>query len=88
MLLTCPSVGSAAENQQSVDDLDLPSLEMLEFLGSFETDSGEWINPGELMQPEFEQLLDSIENSSGHASEIVDQETDSQSNETEDGDEV
>jgi|GEM_PF-3293313 len=69
-LLACPPAGSAAENQQPADGINLPSLELLEFLGSFETDSGEWINPGELMQPEFEQLLESIENAPIQASGV------------------
>ena len=31
-----------------LEDAEMPSLELLEFLGDWETDDGEWINPGEL----------------------------------------
>ena len=37
---------------------DPPSIELLEFLGDWETANGEWIDPGELEQmslPEHEQ---------------------------------
>jgi len=30
------------------DDKEQPSMEMLEFLGGWETDKGEWIDPNEL----------------------------------------
>ena len=36
-------------------------MEFLEFLGSFETDSGEWVDPTELLQVEFELLLEDAE---------------------------
>lgn len=35
-----------------------PSLELLEFLGQWETDDGEWIAPQELADAEFGLLLD------------------------------
>lgn len=34
-----------------------PDLELLEFLGSFETDDGEWIAPESLLDSNFQQLL-------------------------------
>jgi len=40
---------------------NLPDMEFLEFLGSFETDSGEWVDPTELLQVEFELLLEDAE---------------------------
>ena len=45
----------AAENEQSED---APDLEFLEFLGQFETDAGEWIDPDSLLTEEFTELLD------------------------------
>ena len=60
--------GLAAEGQQEPAAGALPSLELLEFLGGFETDSGEWVNPGELMTPEFEQLLKQLEGAPDQAS--------------------
>ena len=53
-----------AEEQQR----NLPNLELLEFLGSFETDSGEWISPTELIQNEFELLLKDVESQKGKQS--------------------
>ena len=44
----------AAENEQSED---APDLEFLEFLGQFETDAGEWIDPDSLLTEEFTELL-------------------------------
>ncbi len=35
-----------------------PSLELLEFLGQWETDDGEWIAPQDLADAEFGLLLD------------------------------
>ena len=88
MLLSCSPAGSAADNPHTAESDDLPSLEFLDVLGSFETDSGEWIHPGELMQPEFEQLLESAENAPIQASEIDQQDTDPQSYDAANGDEV
>jgi hypothetical protein len=45
----------AAENEQSED---APDLGFLEFLGQFETDAGEWIDPSSLLTEEFTELLD------------------------------
>lgn len=36
----------------------MPDPELLEFLGSFATDEGEWINPDSLLEAEFAALLD------------------------------
>ena len=43
----------AAENEQSED---VPDLEFLDFLGQFETDADEWINPDSLLTEEFTVL--------------------------------
>lgn len=45
----------AAESEQSED---APDLEFLEFLGQFETDAGEWIDPDSLLTEEFTELLE------------------------------
>jgi|APSaa5957512535_1039671.scaffolds.fasta_scaffold216876_2 hypothetical protein len=55
-LLCAASTGFAAE-EESESELDIPNLEFLEFLGSFETDDGEWIDPESLLSDEFEDLL-------------------------------
>ena len=44
MILFSQSWALAAEEKDSV----LPSLELLEFLGEFETEGGEWIDPIEI----------------------------------------
>ncbi len=36
----------------------MPDLEFLEFLGQFETDAGEWIEPDSLLTDEFSDLLE------------------------------
>ena len=36
---------------------EMPDLEFLEFLGQFETDEGEWMDPSSLMADEFTVLL-------------------------------
>ena len=47
-----------AENERIAEaSANLPDLEFLEFLGQFETDEGEWIDPGSLMAEEFTMLL-------------------------------
>ncbi|MEX0962634.1 MAG: hypothetical protein WDZ52_01145 [Pseudohongiellaceae bacterium] len=49
----------AAENEQ---EEAAPDLEFLEFLGQFETDAGEWIDPESLQAEEFIGLLDASTN--------------------------
>ena len=50
-----------SETEQNGQSSNSPDMEFLEFLGSFETDSGDWIDPTELLQVEFEQLLKDAE---------------------------
>lgn len=53
-----------AENEVTVEvEMTQPDLEFLEFLGQFETDDGQWIDPGSLLSEEFEDLLNVAENS-------------------------
>ena len=61
-LLTWSLPASAAEDENENPSSDLPNLELLEFLGQFETDQGNWIAPSELMMDEFENLLDAAIN--------------------------
>ena len=58
-LLGSVSNAFAAEEDSNPEEiLEVPSLEFLEFLGSFETDEGEWIDPESLMMEEFGELLE------------------------------
>lgn len=53
--------GARAADQQSGDvQAGAPPLELLEFLGQWETDDGEWIDPQELEDPELVKLLDAV----------------------------
>jgi len=38
-------------------DVLMPDIELLEFLGSFQTESGEWIDPEMLLNDDFEELF-------------------------------
>jgi len=58
MLLVCPVWGMSAEHTPQTGSTAPPTLEFIEFLGSFETDAGEWIDPTELIQPEFDQFME------------------------------
>lgn len=58
-LLGLISTAQAVENETNTEtESSLPDLEFLEFLGQFETDNGEWINPASLMTEDFEILLE------------------------------
>ncbi len=48
---------SDTENSQS-QELEIPDLEFLEFLGQFESDNGEWIEPESLLGEGLQELLD------------------------------
>jgi hypothetical protein len=45
----------------------LPELQLLEFIGQWETDQGEWLSPEQLMNGEFGQLLESAAAQSGQS---------------------
>lgn len=48
-----------AENESEAEDEDtFPDLELLEFLGQFETDEGQWMPPSSLLADEFELILE------------------------------
>ena len=54
LLLTAALNVTAAEEEL---DPNLPNLEFLEFLGSFESDAGNWIDPGSLITEDFGNFL-------------------------------
>jgi len=55
------SAGNSAENEvESSDSSSATDLEFLEFLGLFETESGQWIDPDSLLSEEFGELLDAV----------------------------
>lgn len=45
-------------SQPSVEGREIPALELLEFLGEWETDWGVWEDPQQFTDDSFEQLLD------------------------------
>lgn len=48
----------SAENDDTDNGApEAPNLELLEFLGQFETDEGQWIDPDSLLTDEFAALL-------------------------------
>ena len=50
-LLSTPALAQQPEQaREGSEESDIPSLELLEFLGDWETDDGEWIDPEELEQ--------------------------------------
>lgn len=59
-LLSAGAPLKAAEEDSA--ETEMPDLEMLEFLGQFATDEGEWLDPDSLLSDEFGLLLeDAIE---------------------------
>jgi len=50
-LLSTPALAQApGEVREESENTEMPSLEFLEFLGDWETEDGEWIDPEELEQ--------------------------------------
>lgn len=59
LLLVC--MATIASNSHAAENEPIesaPDLEFLEFLGQFETDAGEWIDPDSLLTEEFSGLLE------------------------------
>lgn len=59
LLAAC--VAGFISNSYAAEDVandEMPDLEFLEFLGQFETDAGEWIDPGSLQTEELSELLE------------------------------
>lgn len=61
LLLVAPQAARLAEQLAEDPEQPLPNLELLEFLGSFETNSGEWVDPIQFLEPEVGQFLDRTE---------------------------
>ncbi len=62
IVLTLLIMSGARAADQHGDDAqaEAPPLELLEFLGQWETDDGEWIAPEELEDPALVNLLDAV----------------------------
>lgn len=55
--LTLNSQAAENETYGQPDNL-IPDLELLEFLGSFQTEDGEYMDPGMMLNHKFVELLD------------------------------
>lgn len=52
------TIANAAEEEGSTQTEPLvPDIELLEFLGTFQTESGEWIDPEMLLNDDFDELF-------------------------------
>jgi hypothetical protein len=59
LLLGLTLSSQAAENETNGQSDNLvPDLELLEFLGSFQTEDGDYMDPGMMLNDEFVELLD------------------------------
>jgi hypothetical protein len=56
MLMLCSMSSLFAEGQSNKEAM--PSMEFLEFLGEWETEEGEWIDPVEFENEEFGKLIE------------------------------
>ena len=67
LMATLPgALGAAANNARFQSQL--PDLELLEFLGSFATDEGDWIDPESLLDNNIAELLDATEGTAADSS--------------------
>lgn len=60
MLLMAFSARAADQGGGDIQAEAPPPLELLEFLGQWETDDGEWIDPQDLEAPELVNLLEAV----------------------------
>ncbi len=60
MLLAGSGAKAADQSGSDAPTAALPPLELLEFLGQWETDDGEWIDPQALEDPELASLLEAV----------------------------
>lgn len=58
LVLLLAAAGVNAADNPEPDGQAVPNLELLEFLGSFATEEGQWIDPNSLLEDEFSALLD------------------------------
>jgi hypothetical protein len=61
ILLFCLSASLFAEEQ--INNEEVPSMAFLEFLGEWETEEGEWIDPIELENEEIGNLIETTSES-------------------------
>lgn len=57
-ILICSTSSSFAEEQNNSDSS--PTMEFLEFLGEWETDEGDWIDPEDLGNDDIGKLIEVI----------------------------
>jgi len=57
MLLLLMILHSPVLQAETQQDDDAPSLELLEFLGEWETGDGEWLDPEDLEDEDFAKLI-------------------------------
>ncbi len=60
MLLAGSGARAADQSGSDAPTAAPPPLELLEFLGQWETDDGEWIDPQALEDPELASLLEAV----------------------------
>lgn len=60
LMLTVSSADAAAQHCTDAQAEASPPLELLEFLGQWETDDGEWMDPQALEDPELVNLLEAV----------------------------
>jgi len=64
------NTNGAEKEQVSLNDALIPDLEFLEFLGQFETNAGEWIDPEQLLIEDFAGLFtEPVDAASGYEPE-------------------
>lgn len=71
VLLLATGTLNAAEDDANGTQA-MPNLEFLEFLGSFATEEGEWIDPNSLLEDEFSALLDAYSDRANAATQQTD----------------
>ena len=84
LLLTYSVTTQAADNvDENNSTSELPDLTLLEFIGRWETDEGEWINPVDFIDGDFAQLIESAttdESSGAEFGDLADDNSDIQTN--------
>jgi hypothetical protein len=67
LLLSGQALAAETGNQESAQ----PDPALIEFLGSFATDEGQWIDPDSLLEAEFAALLDQAASTFGPESDTT-----------------
>ena len=71
MLLAALLCRTAQAADAAPTGIGMPDLELLEFIGQWETDDGDWISPDQLQSGEFGQLLEAAASPSGQATPVT-----------------